>query len=461
MNFSIFIAWLMCGGLVVILGSRFIPFITFGLFPFDFCSLVLFRIYVLGILVLGSCLIIKYTLYIIEKILSKLGIKVDLDIERKLWEKKQLKKERAKINKRVALHDNIAKELEVIIKEHQLVNDVSLIEKFVPSNNSYYMGNEEKYEYVMKQEQKVKEIFDKYKHLFIVNNEVFYIKDRYNKEEYSFIDSKYGRINHPYKEEDIYFLKKFHPIDSELLYLMVNRRIDCYNIIKDSLSQATMEAVTTKKGYDGEKKVADFLNLYKDNYITLNNIRVELDGQSSESDFIIICDKGVFAIEVKNHGNASSTIEISRDGRWSTIKNGRRELKDNVSAQNNRHCAINQTIYNKYLKDKGYEGEYIKCNSIIVIANDKVEIRNESMNPVLRTSEIITYIENLQVENKLSKELQEDIKNSLLANNLPPKKYPVIDLETNIKEALVEYERLSTNLKGYSEIRETYRQYIK
>lgn len=437
------------------IGAYVLNFITFGVLPMEICFIITNSIAIIAIL----CMLIQILGNILSFILSLFGIQWEFDlIESHSYYKHQRKKKKS-LNERLAKQETIIKpELEKVIKEYGLVADNTLIESINLPNNITYMNNDEKYLFVMEQEKKVKSLLNQNKHFFGIRNNDIYINEHYHQNDHhlSYLKSGYG-----FEDKDIEFLSSMYPIQPQYIERIVEKRNQAFNVIRESLSKATMEAILTKKGYDGERYVANTLSLYKDNYIILNNIRVELEGKSSESDFVIICDKGIFVIEVKNHGNANSSIEISSDGRWVMNKNGRKEVKDNVSAQNNRHCAINQSLINKALKENGYDGEYIKCKSIIVIANDNVEIKNHSMNTVLRTSEIITYIENLNSEYELPKDLQEEIKGILLTNNLPAKKYPVNDIYGNFEYALNEFIKTTQALRGYKKLIEVYRSFIK
>ena len=424
--------------------------ISFEFIPKEICNII--SLIICGILILLAFLL--FLISLIEGLFRFFGKDIDIfwNIERSLKERKENSQKRKKEKYRLTNQLAIEEELNEIKKEYNLISDNTLIERFKPPNHTTYMTNDEKYPYVMEQEQRVKQLFEENKDLFKITDKGIFLKEFFYPHDF---DSYY------YIDEDIKFLNRVYPIAPKDIEKIIKRRNDCLDSIRECINQATFEAITTKKGKNGEDNVKNNLILFKDIYIILNNIRVELEGQSSESDFIIICDKGVFAVEVKNHGNVNSTIEISPDGRWTMINRGKKEVKDNVSAQNNRHCAINQAILNRELKNRGINTDYIKCKSIIAIANDNVEIRNYSMNAVLRASEIITYIENLDTDTKLDRELQEEIANIFKENNLHPKKYPVVDLVGDLSYSLQEFIRLTNVLRGYDELEHAYYKYVK
>lgn len=192
-----------------------------------------------------------------------------------------------------------------------------------------------------------------------------------------------------------------------------------------------------KKGSDGEKKVDEHLDLYSDTLINMSNIRLELENTSIETDNVIITNKGIFLVEVKNYGKEGETIEISKDGKWkryySNNKNVQKEIK-NIQEQHNRHIGIMQRFINNKLKEKGLITEYIEFEPIIVIANDDVEIINDSTYAIMRTSNIHDYIRKFRSEITLSKEVQNEIYEILNANKKEAKSYPIISYELAFKE---------------------------
>jgi ribosomal protein L27 len=88
--------------------------------------------------------------------------------------------------------------------------------------------------------------------------------------------------------------------------------------------------------------------MYKNVWNHLSNIRFEVDGQSVESDNIIICTRGIYTIEVKNYGSKGNySIQITKDGQWIKVSpNGKSEAKKDVTTQMNRHIAYKQNKVN-------------------------------------------------------------------------------------------------------------------
>lgn len=430
--------YLILSYLVFLLLQPILRFITFNNFSSDFYEISSLFLVVFGWVAIGIIYLLNTT---------KSGDRILGSLERS----SERRKTKKKVNKRMSKIDTITKELEQIKKEYELEPDSSIIEPFKLNSKTLYLTNDDKYNFVIEQESKADALFERYKDCFTINERGVFPKGSFDLPIFS---------DYRYQKEDIEYLQTIYPIDLNDIGKIINKRKQCFNAILDIRQKITSDSIITQKGKHGEDSVIKFLNYYKDNYIILENILVDFDGETSESDAIIVCDKGVFVIEIKNHGNVNSTLSISSDGRWAMIKNGKKEFKDNVFEQNNRHCAINQTILNRELKNRGINMDYIKCNSIIVIANDKVEIDNESSNAILRKSEIITYIENLQTSTKLSKDIQEEIADIFKSKNLPPKKFPVTDLYNDYCIALREFEKLQKILTGYYLLEKTYRKHL-
>ena len=196
---------------------------------------------------------------------------------------------------------------------------------------------------------------------------------------------------------------------------------------KEELKQFNNDLKGTLIGANGEREVlktlTDFAEISgKDKIRILPNIRLEPNGKSVESDFIVVCPNGVFALEVKNLGSTGSyNITVEKDGLWKKVmKNGRwKQMPDSISRQNERHLmGIEQVINSKM----GNSTEsWIEAKSLIVFANNVVGIRNYSNNVIIRDSEIMTEIRKHPI--CLNEQQINQIAEILLAESLPAKKY--------------------------------------
>lgn len=214
----------------------------------------------------------------------------------------------------------------------------------------------------------------------------------------------------------------------------------------------TADYYRIKKGSDGEQRVNEHLDLYKDVITNLENVFFEADGTTVEADNLVITEKGVFCIETKNYGNSKEAIEITKDGKWKRWKNGREVEMNNISSQHNRHIGIMQRVINQELKRKGIDIPYVNFEPIYCIANDEVEINNYSSEiAVLRPSSIYPYIRNHKSDIKLSSSIQSVIKEIVLNNKRSLKKYPVCDyrlaFNSNFNRVIEELEKKYANVQ--------------
>ena len=264
-------------------------------------------------------------------------------------------------------------------------------------------------------------------------------------------------------EKDLEYMDTILPIKTELVKDLKDRICVLSKQIKEDIKCAYIDYATLMKGFRGEELVEKSLSLYENRYKLIKNLRIELDGRSSESDVLIICEKGVFAIEIKNYGNSEQTLEISPDGKWSLKDTHGRKIKDlnDVADQNNYHCSINQTLINNELKAKGYTGKFIDCESIICIGNNNVDIKNNSNQHVVRASNIISEIKNFKSDLILSEEIQQEIYDILSKHNLDEKTFEVCGRYNRIKSNFTELKELLSINNDIEEVSKSYEYYIK
>ena len=119
---------------------------------------------------------------------------------------------------------------------------------------------------------------------------------------------------------------------------------------------------------------------------------------------------------------------------------------------------INQILINSELEKKGYNGQFIDCNSILCIANNDVEIQNNSKQIISRASNIITEIKSFNTNIILSEEIQEEIYNILIKNSLPTKTYKVEGRAERVESSLIELKKL---LKVNEKVNSTIIEFLK
>lgn len=195
------------------------------------------------------------------------------------------------------------------------------------------------------------------------------------------------------------------------------------------------ELAIIQLGIKGEEIVNSHLKMYDDEIINLPNIRLEVEGNSIENDNILLTPYGIFVLEVKNFGSTGSySLKISKDGKWYKLfKNGTTEsIEYDATLQNERHARYLQRYINKLLNRTPEDKDYIKVQGLVIIANNEIDIDNDSEQPIFRISEIYRQVS----KNDLifSKEELLNIKNIIVKDNLPPKKFPKYDYLSEINE---------------------------
>ena len=151
-----------------------------------------------------------------------------------------------------------------------------------------------------------------------------------------------------------------------------------------------------ERGIKGEERVRDIVARYGDRYSYITNLVLPNDfvpGETAETDMIIVTNKAVFVLEIKNRGEEhdNQTLRISKDGRWDVYSQDRYlHSWDSPVEQNIQHKIVLEDRLKKML---GISKLWFDVTPVIVIANDDINIINESNNTVIRASEVINYIE--------------------------------------------------------------------
>ena len=148
-------------------------------------------------------------------------------------------------------------------------------------------------------------------------------------------------------------------------------------------------------GLIGEGRVFYQLNKINDYVVCLYNIRFFVGSEKAQFDFIVITKRKIFIIEVKN---LLGNLLITEDNRyertiykdWGVQKVG----MDNPLIQMNYQKKLLQTLL------RGYDVE-IEC--LLVMANDKMIIENQSANKnIIKYDEVESYLSERILAQKFS-----------------------------------------------------------
>ena len=272
-----------------------------------------------------------------------------------------------------------------------------------------YMDNDSKYNYYKRK--------DTEKLLEIINEKVNVISNLTNETINKNISKAFQNVNYKHinSSNEINTLKELINF-SKTLVINYNK---IYNEYK-------MDMIGISIGKQGEDLVNKNIEMYSHKLMNIRNTRFEIDGQSVETDNLILSKNGVFSLEVKNLGATGKyNIRVDKDGKWNKIEKNRVLEMPNVTSQTYRHTALTEKLFIKELNKIGIDKE-ITVHPLIILANDKVLLDNQSDIKIIRTSNI--YKEICNQDDDLSEELLQNLKQIILNNNLPAKSYQTINI---------------------------------
>lgn len=221
--------------------------------------------------------------------------------------------------------------------------------------------------------------------------------------------------------------------------------------VYESIEEDNIHVRIAQKGKTGEEYFSRILREYKHKYHALENIVIpaaEGDGLTSETDAYIITSKGIFVCEVKNYGKEGQTLAVRSDDKWFMLESDTGRLigtKMSATEQNQRHCRATKAFFEKHFGNVN-----IPIIPVVVIANDGVEINNQSTNPVIYAKDIEQFIE--QYEDCLSADMQQNIIKAFEENKLEMVDYPVklnksrAEHAKNIQETVIPYAKANVKI---------------
>lgn len=207
------------------------------------------------------------------------------------------------------------------------------------------------------------------------------------------------------------------------------------NYINNRYSYINNQFKSAVIGREGENLVNQHINMHH-NIINLYDVNLKFNSKQIQCDNILITKKGIFVLEVKNYGtNSNYSLFIDKDGRWLKKTRDNFSKLSNATEQNNRHVAILDDAINSTLGNT--LDDFIEAKNIVVIANDTINICNNSNNQiVLRPSEIYPYLQSIDktvfTEDQINK-----IKNIILSNMVKAPKYPMYDVFSELDDTIV------------------------
>ena len=221
------------------------------------------------------------------------------------------------------------------------------------------------------------------------------------------IDQRYYRLlNDPFWiDYDNYYQQNLPAVHKQLSAL--------YSKLTQISNDLLRELKIVAKGEHGEEAVQDYLRLYEGKFLIRHNVlldsRTSHRAQTAETDTCLITPKGVFVCEIKNIGNEDLTLKVTNDGRWSKVyASGKTDyFKESPSAQNEFHCREMEC----FLQEAGFG--HVPVFPVVIIANDRVKIKNESVAAIVRKDFIGEYYRSLQAAESLNHQQMQAIADAL------------------------------------------------
>ncbi|KRQ86450.1 Nuclease-related domain protein [Caloramator mitchellensis] len=165
------------------------------------------------------------------------------------------------------------------------------------------------------------------------------------------------------------------------------------------------------RGSIGEKRVVKALSKFPDEYILINDIRINNGEKSAQIDHILVCPKGIFSIETKSHlGKIYGNEEEQYWMQYKKSSKGRTYGNKfyNPIKQNKGHINALRNLLN----DKYY------INSIIVFTSAKeLKVYTKHV-PVLKVNKLYDYLSNYATNNFLGIDEINEVAELILKNDI-------------------------------------------
>jgi hypothetical protein len=191
------------------------------------------------------------------------------------------------------------------------------------------------------------------------------------------------------------------------LYYPLNNKIVKYleSLLYPVLDKKVDKAVNARRGYEGEDEVNSWLDEIVGKDIFIKN--VQLPNCKFDIDAVVVSDRGVTVIEIKNLTNKvffkNDEYYYEKDGGLVYLP----PKKDPRHKLNNRIYALRN-----YLGDKGFN--LIKLNKILVFSNGNVFFEGKLGTFIARNKDNLRdYLEKLEIDNDCTPEVCEKIKSLL------------------------------------------------
>ena len=228
------------------------------------------------------------------------------------------------------------------------------------------------------------------------------------------------------------FLPSGYPDTAANLLRLLERQIGHFNRVYSSL----------QKGMAGERNTAFALRSVEMRYPVLYNVLLEEEAGwhrfSAESDVVVLTNRAVFLVEIKNYGGKGDVLRIAPDGQWTVCSPAKRKTQnDRRVAQPQqadfRSCVCDAAVFAPHSRD-GDAGCSGDCHCEQQCPRDGRKRRRNPAGAAIRNAGIV-YPDSDRIESMSAATADEmaHVQAALESASRPARKYEVIDYRANIQ----------------------------
>lgn len=174
------------------------------------------------------------------------------------------------------------------------------------------------------------------------------------------------------------------------------------SIIKKRLRQNKVDHF----GDAAEKKVVDFLKRSFPRATIMESVYLKTATGLTELDILMICDRGLFIVEVKSHNG-----EINTEGKfWTQRWNGKTIRFHNPVHQNNVHKAALGTIFRKRQSIAS-----LPVYTVVVFTSSTVSF-SKNVKDVIKFSSLHHYVKNKPQDKRMTKDMISRVEKFISSN---------------------------------------------
>ena len=236
--------------------------------------------------------------------------------------------------------------------------------------------------------------------------------------------------------------------------ILGNRYLNKLKLIVESIEANNNLYKGLARGKSGEDFTYEYLrSVMPRDWELLRNVNVAHNGQQRENDLILISNKGIFTIEVKNY--MAGSITVKNDGKViHNIGNGVADESRSVIEQSESHVAF----ITRFMEQNSKINHKKWCEVVhgtVVISNNEMEVDNQSSYPIFRAALLRQYILN-NFDDVFTDEEVQELKDLLLSQAKADvkRKYSFLNPEFMSQESLALIQ------KNYSAFMSNYYQFL-